>query len=148
MMFEVETLVNASTAIISRAGIICVSDTDLDLAPVIEVRVRKRPDTKRHAVLQDLISRWIGKCTRTDPGECFQFLSRCCLEVMKKGRVGRFASFAQLFEGLTERAVALQRLVVVMATAMSRPTWKRSSCCLCWSVGALLEADDRLKLDE
>eukprot|EP00985_Skeletonema_marinoi_P025985 scaffold19647_cov107-Skeletonema_marinoi.AAC.1 len=61
---------------------------------------------------------------------------------MKEGRVGRISSFSQLFQGLTEgqdattststSTVALERVFVY---------------CLCWSVGALLEAEDRMKFD-
>ena len=146
MMFEVETLVNASPATVSRAGIIYVSDTDLDWAPVIEAWVRKRPDAKRQDILRELITKWIGKCTPTEPGECFEFLSRNCAEVMKEGRVGRITSFTQLFESLTEGndAAAVGDNVRDLQAGLE----KLFVYCLCWSVGALLEADDRLKFDE
>lgn len=141
IMFEVETLVNASPATVSRAGIIYVSDTDLDWEPVLKAWVLKRTDAGYQALLETFIDRWIGKCTRVDPGPCFEFLQRNTAEVMREGRVGRISSFTQLFEGLTEwqetsfivkNEKALERIFVY---------------CLCWSVGALLEADDRLKFD-
>eukprot|EP00606_Chrysophyceae_sp_TOSAG23-5_P000883 GSChrysophyteH2.ASY1.ANO1.1544.1 assembled CDS len=43
IMFEVETLVNASPATVSRAGIIYVSDTDLDWSPTLEAWILKQP---------------------------------------------------------------------------------------------------------
>lgn len=52
-MFEVETLMNASPATVSRAGIIFVSDTDLDWAPVMEAWIRLRPEPQ-HAILREL----------------------------------------------------------------------------------------------
>jgi len=145
MMFEVETLVNASPATVSRAGIIYVSDTDLDWAPVIEAWVRKRPDAERQDILRNFITKWIGTCSPTDPGHCFDYLSRNTSEVMKEGRVGRISSFIQLFQGLTEGpeftslgtknelAIELERIFVY---------------CMCWSLAALLEAEDRLKFDQ
>ena len=102
IMFEVETLVNASPATVSRAGIIYVSETDLDWAPVLEAWVRKRPDTDHQTFLRSLIDKWIGTSTPADPGPCFDFLQRNSSEVMKEGRVGKISSFAQLFQGLTE----------------------------------------------
>ena len=97
IMFEVETLVNASPATVSRAGIIYVSDTELDWAPVIESWVRKQPEKMRD-IIRNLITRWIGTCTPTDPGNCFSFLSKNTKEVMNDGRVGKITSFIQLFE--------------------------------------------------
>eukprot|EP00814_Leptocylindrus_danicus_P009510 CAMPEP_0116004988 /NCGR_PEP_ID=MMETSP0321-20121206/911_1 /TAXON_ID=163516 /ORGANISM="Leptocylindrus danicus var. danicus, Strain B650" /LENGTH=4605 /DNA_ID=CAMNT_0003473357 /DNA_START=128 /DNA_END=13942 /DNA_ORIENTATION=- len=144
IMFEVETLVNASPATVSRAGIIYVSDTELDWAPVLESWIRKRPDSNRKDVLRSLVKKWLGNCTPTDPGQCFTFLSRNTSEVMADGRVGKITSFMQLFEGLSEGAecasfgsngefsVDLEKLFVY---------------CMSWSIAALLEADDRLKFD-
>jgi len=147
MMFEVETLVNASPATVSRAGIIYVSETDLDWAPVIEAWVRKRPDTKRQDILRELITKWIGRCTPTEPGACFQFLSRNCSEVMKEGRVGRVTSFTQLYQGLTEGKDAAN--IGGDGDKELRTNMEMYFVyCLCWSIGALLEADDRLKFDE
>ncbi len=45
IMFEVETLVNASPATVSRAGIIFVSETDLDWTPTVEGWIRKQPNS-------------------------------------------------------------------------------------------------------
>jgi dynein heavy chain len=141
IMFEVETLVNASPATVSRAGIIYVSETDLDWAPVLEAWVRKRADADYQTFLRSLIEKWIGTCSPSDPGPCFDFLQRNLSEVMKEGRVGKISSFTQLLQGLTEdqecsfigtNNIALERIFVY---------------CLCWSVGALLEAEDRMKFD-
>ena len=142
IMFEVETLVNASPATVSRAGIIYVSDTDLDWSPVLEAWVRKRSNVDHQAFLRSMIDKWVGVSNPSDPGPCFDFLQRNTSEVMKEGRVGRISSFTQLFQGLTEgpdcafigsnNNKALERMFVY---------------CLCWSVGALLEAEDRMKFD-
>ncbi|KAL3815567.1 hypothetical protein ACHAXA_000299 [Cyclostephanos tholiformis] len=142
IMFEVETLVNASPATVSRAGIIYVSETDLDWSPVLEAWVRKRSNADHQAFLRSMIDKWIGASNPLEPGPCFDFLQRNTSEVMKEGRVGRISSFTQLYQGLTEGSdctfignnniKALERMFVY---------------CLCWSVGALLEAEDRMKFD-
>jgi len=142
MMFEVETLVNASPATVSRAGIIYVSDTDLDWAPVAEAWVRRRPDENRKEILRGFFKKWMGENSPIDPGKCYDFLSRNTAQVMKEGRVGRICSLAQLFQGLTEGSkiapfnnfeLEYERVFVYS---------------LCWSVGGLLEAEDRMKFDQ
>ncbi|CAM9769809.1 unnamed protein product, partial [Choristocarpus tenellus] len=74
-MFEVETLVNASPATVSRAGIIFVSDTDLDWSPVMEGWVRKRPAAEQD-ILRDLFQKWMGESEPTNPGHCMDYLNR------------------------------------------------------------------------
>ena len=146
MMFEVETLVNASPATVSRAGIIYVSETDLDWSPVIESWVRKRPNSIRQKILRDLITKWFGSCTPVDPGPCFEFLSRHTSEVIKEGRVGRITSFSQLFQGLTEGADSV--FIESTSDRLNRDLEHYFLYCMCWSVGALLEAEDRMKFDQ
>ena len=49
--FQVEDLRNASPATVSRAGIIYVSDSDLDWQPVIESRLKKLPSGRGELLL-------------------------------------------------------------------------------------------------
>lgn len=56
LIFEVEDLRNASPATVSRAGIIYVSDSDLDWQPVMESRLKKLPPA-REDVLREFF-RW------------------------------------------------------------------------------------------
>lgn len=144
MMFEVETLVNASPATVSRAGIIYVSESDLDWEPVIESWILKREKIRR-PLLRNFISKWIGSCTPNDPGHCFAFIAKNTKEVMKDGRVGKITSFSQLFQGLTE-GLGSERLS--SSDTMEHDLEKIFIYCVCWSLGALLEADDRMKFDE
>ena len=144
IMFEVETLVNASPATVSRAGIIYVSETDLDWGPVLEAWVRKRSDTNHQTFLLSLIDKWLGTSTPTDPGRCFDFLQRNTSEVMKEGRVGRISSFTQLFQGLTEEG---SDCAFIGDSSKNKALERIFVYCLCWSVGALLEAEDRMKFD-
>jgi dynein heavy chain len=67
IMFEVETLVNASPATVSRAGIVYISDTDLDWAPVLEAWVRLRPESQS-SLMRPMFEKYIGINTPTEPG--------------------------------------------------------------------------------
>lgn len=51
---------NASPATVSRAGIIFVSDTDLDWSPVVEGWIRKRPPAEQ-PVFRELFTRFGGE---------------------------------------------------------------------------------------
>lgn len=83
-----ETLVNASPATVSRAGIIFVSDTDLDWSPVVEGWILKRPAAEQ-PVFKELFTRFVA-CQRESGGEivvihkvplrCKEALTNLCIE--------------------------------------------------------------------
>lgn len=142
IMFEVETLVNASPATVSRAGIIYVSDTDLDWSPFVEGWIRKQPNSQQK-ILRELFAKYMGSSSPTDPGHCIDWLNRNALQVMTTSRVGVTAALCDLYKGLTEGK---------NATDISSDTEVRIEklflYCLSWSVGGLLEAEDRIKFDQ
>lgn len=144
MMFEVETLVNASPATVSRAGIIYVSDTDLDWGPVIKSWVNRRSDLNMQNLLRDLIKKWLGECSPSDPGPCFSFISRETSEVMSDSRVSKIMRFAQLFQALTDGIFSERKNSEPDFELVIEKIFLYS---LCWSLGALLESDDRKKFD-
>ena len=172
LLFEVETLTNASPATVSRAGIIYVSDTDLDWAPVLEAWIRKRPAVQQ-PILRDLQQKWLGENTPTDVGHCIEFLNRHTMMVVPTARVGMVTSLCDLFAGLTDAetggvdlaagpfsmpdggtitldtdiggnssgATSGASTLEALALAME----KLFLYSLCWSLGALLEQEDRVK---
>lgn len=171
LMFEVESLVNASPATVSRAGIIYVSDTDLDWAPVLKAWIRKRP-VSQQTVLRDLQKKWLGDNTPTNVGHCIEFLSRHTTMVLPSSRVGMVTSLCDLFAGLTnaesggvdltaEPFVAPEygldadngngdsTTAVTDSSshlhALALAIEKLFIYSLCWSLGALLEQEDRVK---
>jgi len=142
IMFEVETLVNASPATVSRAGIIYVSDTDLDWSPTVEGWVRKQP-TQQRALLRALFTKYMGSSSPTDPGHCIDWLNRNVAQVMPISRVGVTTGLCDLFRGLTEGKGAVD-ITVETDIRIERIF----VYCLFWSVGGLLEAEERGKFDE
>jgi len=142
IMFEVETLVNASPATVSRAGIIFVSDTDLDWAPVVEGWIRKQP-TSQQAILRGLFTKYMGSSSPVDPGHCIDWINRNLTQVMPISRVGVAASLCDLFKGLTEGKNAID-----ITVDTEKRFEKIFLYCLFWSVGGLLEDADRLRFDE
>lgn len=141
MMFEVETLVNASPATVSRAGIIFVSDTDLDWAPVVEGWIRRQPSSQQD-FLRALFLKYMGTSTPADPGHCIDWLNRNVSQVMTTSRVGVTSALCDLFKGLTEGKEAID-----INTDMENRIEKIFLYCLVWTVGGLLEAEARVKFD-
>ena len=145
LMFEVETLMNASPATVSRAGIIYVSDTDLDWAPVMEAWIRLRPAAEQ-ASLRELQAKWLGENTPTNVGHCIDFLNRNTKMVLPSARVGMAISLCDLFAGLTDAENGGADLTSPAAAGeLATNIEKLFLYCLCWSMGALLEQEDRVK---
>jgi len=135
IMFEVETLINASPATVSRAGIIFVSDTDLDWAPPVKSWVRRQPDALQQQ-FTDLFERYLGDSTPISPGHLFEFLIRSTAQVLNASRVGSTMGMCALLQGLmmdhNSEASTIEKLFLYS---------------LAWGVGGLLETEDRVKLD-
>jgi dynein heavy chain len=137
IMFEVETLVNASPATVSGAGIIYVSDTDLDWTPTVKSWVsRERPDALQ-AVLTEIIDNYLGESTPVSPGVCFDFINRNLKPCMAVSRVGATTGLCNLLEVLMQEYNANDPIVLEKLFVYA----------LCWSIGGLLEPDDRVKFD-
>ncbi|OQS07437.1 dynein heavy chain [Thraustotheca clavata] len=145
LMFEVETLVNASPATVSRAGIVFVSDTDLDWAPVVEAWIRKRPASHQD-ILRNLFMKYMGENTPLLPGIAFDYLARNTSGVMPVSRVGQASRLYNLMTGLLmgDHGNSLSEDPAVLQKQLE----KLFLYCIAWSVGQLLEPEDRVKFDE
>lgn len=142
IMFEVETLVNASPATVSRAGIIYVSETDLDWTPTLEGWVRLQ-DQKYQGQLRELIAKYLGESSPVFPGHLMDFLNRNCNQVIKLSRVGSTTGMGDLFKGLIEGKDSID-----ISTDTANRIEKIFLYCLCWSVGGVLDVESRHKIDE
>ena len=145
IMFEVETLVNASPATVSRAGIIYVSDTDLDWAPFAEGWIIRQGGTNlqpHQNFIRGLFTKYMGSSTPVDPGHCIDWLNRNVSQVMGTSRVGVTSSLCDLMKGLTDGKKCIDINVDTEARLERIFLY-----CLCWSVGGLLETEARVKFD-
>ncbi|RHY37518.1 hypothetical protein DYB25_000117 [Aphanomyces astaci] len=145
LMFEVETLVNASPATVSRAGIVFVSDTDLDWAPVVEAWIRRRP-TSHQETLRQLFLKYMGENTPLLCGIAFDFLNRNTNGVMPVSRIGQASRLYSLMTGLLmgDHGTYLSEDPAILPKHLE----KLFLYCITWSVGGLLEPEDRVKFDE
>ena len=100
LMFEVEDLRNASPATVSRAGIIFVSESDLDWEPVLNSWLKFKTASVS-AVLKGCFRKYVGQCNGPSSyGHLFQFVSKICKPVVACPRVGVIRGCCSLLDGL------------------------------------------------
>jgi dynein heavy chain len=141
IMFEVECLDNASPATVSRAGIVYVSDTDLDWLPIVDAWLLTQPDVYR-TVMRDLFLKYVGTPTPVDPGHIYNFLTRQCTEVIMQSRAGKIASMFNLLQALIEKAE-----LAAGGEELYNELEKLVLYAVSWGIGGLLEPADRSKWD-
>ena len=148
IMFENQQLDNASPATVSRAGIIYVSDTDLGWTPIVKSWIATRPAEQRDT-LTKLFMAYVGEENPVEPGIMFDFIARNCKEAMKTPKAGRASSCLVLLQSLLDDdEVELSASFGPDAQNDLNGEIERIFLyCICWSIGGLLEADDRTKFD-
>ncbi|RLN86351.1 hypothetical protein BBJ28_00004571 [Nothophytophthora sp. Chile5] len=144
LLFEVEDLRNASPATVSRAGIVYVSDTDLDWEPVAQRWLRMRPEPQRAALVRSLRSLvgGGGATPAAGTGDLFEFLARQCHPVMVAPRVALVQSCLNLLQSLLEHSELSEQSQPDMELELER----LFIFALAWAVGGVLDLDDRAKL--
>jgi dynein heavy chain len=144
IMFEVETLINASPATVSRAGIVYVSETDLDWSPVLAAWLKTRPDQEKE-ILTNLFQQYCGESTPVDVGHAMSFIIRECNAVMVGARVGVIQGFTNLLTLLIDDHIKVPKPSdPEFETVLERIFLY----CFVWTIGGLLEPEGRDKLDE
>ncbi|KAF1322413.1 Dynein heavy chain, outer arm, partial [Globisporangium splendens] len=143
LMFEVEDLRNASPATVSRAGIIYVSDTDMDWEPVVQGWLLTRPELYRDR-LAKCVKAMVGTCSFSGggPGHLFEFFSKNCHPVISVPRVALMQPCLNLPHSLLLRCELSESgpdLEVELERLFALP--------LCWTVGSVLDLGDRIKLN-
>ncbi|CAM9783470.1 unnamed protein product [Ectocarpus sp. 6 AP-2014] len=143
LIFEVEDLRNASPATVSRAGIIYVSDSDLDWQPVMESRLKKLPPG-RGDILREFFRKYVGECLGPkEPGHLFEFITRTCRPVMNCTRVGQIEATIRLLSEMLESSDMSQ------SPEDARDELERLFLfSVSWALGGLLEPDERVKFDQ
>eukprot|EP01038_Epipyxis_sp_PR26KG_P006437 gene6437-8857_t len=140
LMFEVEDLRNASPATVSRAGIIFVSDSDLDWEPVLQSWLRKKPSNQA-TIFTACFLKYVGTCEGPKSyGHLFHFIQKSCKPVMLCSRVGMVEGCCHLLDGLLDIAD-----LATANDALAIEIEKLFIYALTWSIGGLLEMEDRIK---
>lgn len=141
LMFEVEDLRNASPATVSRAGIIFVSASDLDWEPVLKSWLAQKP--ANHAtIFASCFLRYVGTCTGPKTyGHMFLFLNKNCKPSVSCARVGMIEGCCQLLDGLLSVAD-----LAPTSDALAAELERLFIYAVSWSIGGLLEVDDRRKI--
>jgi dynein heavy chain len=140
LMFEVEDLRNASPATVSRAGIIFVSESDLDWEPVLTSWLRLKP-IQYSQLFTMCFKKYVGSCEGPSSfGHLFHFVNKNCKPVINCPRVGVIQGCCELLDGLIDIS-DLSSSPEILALEIERIFLYS----LAWSVGGVLESDDREK---
>ena len=141
LMFEVENLNNASPATVSRAGIVYVSETDLDWWPPALAWIRSRPESEQVFHEQFFLT-LVGDQSIDHEGEAFRFVRTACEEEVSIVRVGVINGMLQLLDSM------LGQVQLSFSPSDMEPEIERLFLfALCWSVGGRLNELDRAKFD-
>ena len=148
IMFETESLANASPATVSRAGIVYVSETDLGWQPIVDAYLAGRP-AEHQPLVRAHFARLVGDGAPAEPGHLFDFLVRGCAPVMATSQAAAVLAALNFFSALCERheAALAAAAAVGAAPRLGAALERLLLLALTWSVGGLLEADDRAKFD-
>jgi dynein heavy chain len=141
LLFEVEDLRNASPATVSRAGIIFVSESDLDWEPVLKSWLMKKP-ANQAGIFGPCFKSFVGVCEGPKAfGHLFSFVQKNCKPVLPSARVGMIEGCCHLLDGLLDICN-----LATSADSLRLELERLFLYALCWAVGGLLETDDRQKL--
>lgn len=132
ILFEVQDLRNASPATVSRAGIVYVSDTDLGHEPIVEAWMLSRSKDEEKG-LRELYDKFIST------PDTFDWLMKNTENCMNATRAHLMSNLLHLMHGLLKPSA--DQAVSLEPDVMER-FWLYS---MCWSLGSLLEAEDRFK---
>jgi dynein heavy chain len=148
IMFENETLINASPATVSRCGIIYVSQSDLGWTPIVQaweiLNPKKDPELAKFkkSALSSFYKYMGDDETPADPGKMFNFLARNTKPVMHLLTGGSAAACFRTLDGL-------YKSVAIFKTSKPDKTIERLYIfAATWSIGGLLEGTDRKLWDE
>ena len=139
--FEPENLNNASPATVSRAGIIYVSETELGWKPLVASWLDKRRK-QESALLKPLFEKYIDPITHFIALECKPIMSGIPWEHVSRD----FCSVGSLLTML--QACLKPSSEGDKPETLSEGHYERFFIyCICWSLGAMLPAEDRPKFN-
>ena len=140
LLFEVEDLRNASPATVSRTGIIFVSESDLDWEPVLRSWLKQKA-ANTAAIFEKCFKKFVGACEGPKSyGHLFHFVQRRCKPVVACSRVGMIEGCCNLIDGM----LSVSDLATT-SDALAAELERIFLYALTWSVGGLLESEDRVE---
>ncbi|ELU05307.1 hypothetical protein CAPTEDRAFT_162628 [Capitella teleta] len=131
IIFEVHNIDNASPATVSRNGMVFMSSSVIDWDPIIKGWVKKRPPNQADTIYSTFESIW---------PDLFRFVMQSLLPKMVMLECMYVRQALDILEGLfpgedENKELAPEHMQMLIVFAMM------------WSLGALLELDDRKKLE-
>ena len=150
IMFENETLINASPATVSRCGIIFVSASELGWTPLVQAWAATNGGDDGSMEKQTIAScffKYHGDDeSPADSGKLLSYLRRETTPVMQITPAGSVAACQRLIDGMLND---YHRGGSKSAQALTPHALERIFLyALTWTVGGVLEGDDRRKFDE
>lgn len=153
ILFEVEDLRNASPATVSRAGIIFVSDSDLDWMPIVDAWCLGIPNLQA-GVLRGFFDKYVmgddkGTALQPEPiGSLFTFINRHCSKVIETPRVALVSGILDLLTSfLKSMQLDNEEEDGIEAVDITPELERVFTFALVWGVGGLLELEDRGRFD-
>eukprot|EP01029_Cantina_marsupialis_P009141 TRINITY_DN2137_c0_g3_i1.p1 TRINITY_DN2137_c0_g3~~TRINITY_DN2137_c0_g3_i1.p1 ORF type:complete len:3476 (-),score=1129.85 TRINITY_DN2137_c0_g3_i1:3796-14223(-) len=147
LIFETDSLRNASPATVSRSGIIHFSESDLGWEALVNAWLKTRAQPAHVELLRPLFWKYLADPTADEEGVCslveFVTGSRGCKPLTPVGRLGLVSSVLQLLD-----ASLVGANLSVSPTDLETELERFLIFSLTWSIGALLSRDDRVKFDK
>lgn len=135
ILFEVQDLRNASPATVSRAGIVFVSDTDLGYDPIVRAWLGTRREEEAN-ILRDFYEKFVVEA------ETLEFLWREVHMMIPVTKAHLCTNCFDLLEAVLLDSVNEQKIHTPEVLE------RYFIYSLVWSLGGLLEADDRRRFSE
>ncbi|CAF4533014.1 unnamed protein product, partial [Rotaria sp. Silwood2] len=129
LIFEVHNIDNASPATVSRCGMIFMSSTILPWRPIFQAWMNKPIKT---------IGIYIFEILEKHFDELFKLLITKCLPKMKVNECNYIKQIIDLLDGLLNKEIKYTKIFLERLTIFA----------LMWSMGSLLELNDRAKLEQ
>ncbi|CAF4150526.1 unnamed protein product, partial [Adineta steineri] len=129
LIFEVHNIDNASPATVSRCGMIFMSSTVLPWRPICQAWINKQIKP---------IGSYIFEILEKHFDELYKLLITKCLPKMKVYECNYIKQIIDLLDGLLNKDIEYTKVYLERLTIFS----------LMWSMGALLELNDRTKLEQ
>lgn len=146
LVFEVENLKNASPATVSRCGIVFLSETDLSWEPLVEAWIKRRASsqkaattgrTEEAAAVKQMIDKYFNERNN---------ILINIFKVHKSFSVMHFNNALIILNLLSLLTAMLDPLVDGELNLVQYE--KLFLYCLIWSLGAMFEVEDRIKLHQ